>query len=160
MPPSSSISLLLLTNGIGLASRLPLSWVASAHLGPINTLIPTALVTGLCLFGWVGVHDIPSLYAFAAVYGLVAAGTQSLFASAVASLTHDLGKIGTRMGMVFSVMSVASLTGPPIAGAVIGSEGGGYVGAQLWAGTMICVGCMCLAVARVSETGWVIRKKM
>lgn len=158
--PTESVSLLLLTNGIGLASRLPLTCIADRHLGPINTLIPTALAAGLSLFGWIAVRDRGSLYAFAAVYGLVAAGTQSLFAGAVASLTHDLGKIGTRMGMVFSALSVASLTGAPVAGAIIESEGGRYVGAQAWAGAMVCAGCAALGAARVCETGWLIRKRM
>ena len=72
----------------------------------------------------------------------------------VASLTDDAQKQGVRMGMIFSVSSVALLTGPPLAGAVIQKENGEYLGAQMWAGSVLLAGSLILAGARVSKTGF------
>lgn len=53
---------------------------------------------------------------------------QGLFAAMVASLTDDVKKTGVRMGMIFSVTSLALLTGPPLAGALVQRDGGGIWG--------------------------------
>lgn len=63
------------------------------------------------------------------------------------------------MGMVFSVVAFASLTGSPIAGALIDRDGGRYLGAQVWAGTSMMLGAVALTVARVARTGWKLREK-
>ena len=96
---------------------------------------------------------------FAAIYGLFASAIQSLFAVSLAALTDDLSKLGTRMGMVFSVVAFASLTGSPIAGALIQADGGTYLGAQIWAATSMLLGAAALTVARVGRTGLVLQAK-
>ena len=85
---------------------------------------------------------------------------QGLFAAMVASLTDDVKKTGVRMGMIFSTTSFALLTGPPLAGALIQRDGGRYLGAQMWAGSVILVGGLVLAGARVSKTGFRFMERM
>jgi hypothetical protein len=63
------------------------------------------------------------------------------------------------MGMVFSVVAFASLTGSPIAGALIQADGGKYVGAQVWAATSMLLGAAALTVARLGRTGLILRVK-
>ena len=114
----------------------------------------------LILYCWIGVQPShSSLYIYAAVYGLFASAIQSLFAVSLAALTDDLTKLGTRMGMVFSVVAFASLTGSPIAGALIQADGGQFLAAQLWAATSILLGAVALTIARVGRTGLVLRVK-
>jgi hypothetical protein len=60
--------------------------------------------------------------------------------------------------MVFSVVAFASLTGSPIAGAIVQACGGSYLGAQLWAASAMLLGAAALVVARVSKIGWVLGK--
>lgn len=55
--------------------------------------------------------------------------------------------------MVFSIVAFAVLTGPPIAGALISANGGSYLGAQLFAGTSILVGCGLLTGSRHVRSG-------
>lgn len=76
---------------------------------------------------------------------------------AVASVTDDLSQLGTRMGMVLSVVAFAALTGSPVAGAIINAQDGNYLGAQIWAGVSMFLGAVFLAIARFSSTGLVLR---
>ena len=58
------------------------------------------------------------------------------------------------MGMVFSVVSFAGLTGPPLAGALIQKREGSYLYAQMFAGSVLMGGCVTLVACRVSLNGW------
>jgi hypothetical protein len=146
-----SINLLLLSNALGIPGRILPGYIAARFLGPLNTAILTAVSVAIVLYCWPAVeHNKGSLYAFAAVYGLVASAIQSLFAISLAALTPDLSQLGTRMGMVFSVVAFASLTGSPIVGALVQSQGGSYLGAQMWAATSMLLGAITLVAAKVS----------
>lgn len=156
-----SINLLLITNGLGIPGRVLPGVIAGRFLGPLNTAIPTAASVALVLYCWPAVrHTHGSLYGFAIAYGFVASAIQSLFAVSLAALTDDLSQLGTRMGMVFSLVAFASLTGSPIAGAIVQASGGDYVSAQMWAASTMLLGAGALTAARLSRTGWVLKVKV
>lgn len=123
-------------------------------------LIPTALMSGILLYCWVSVQDYGGLVAFAVVYGYVGAGVQSLFPATLASLTDDLSKMGTRVGMVFTIYGIAVLTGSPICGALVSSSGGDYLPAQIFAGTVIIGGSLLLLAARQAKLGKTLFKRI
>ena len=79
---------------------------------------------------------------------------------ALSSLTKDLTRVGTRIGMCFTVVSVAALTGPPIAGVLIQAGGGNYLYAQIWGGSVVFAGGLVLIAARICETGWYLRVRI
>ena len=112
------------------------------------------------IYCWMAVTTRAAIYAFAVVYGLSTAAVMGIFVGALASLTKDLSKTGTRFGMVCSILAFATLTGPPIAGALIEKEGGGYRTAQAWGGTVILLGSLTVGAARLYETGLRIKVKM
>ncbi|OCK82774.1 putative MFS monocarboxylate transporter [Lepidopterella palustris CBS 459.81] len=155
----NSIYLLMIMNGIGFIGRLVPNFLADRTFGPLNTVIPFAFITGIMLFAWAGVNSRGGLYAFSCIYGLFAAGLQSMFPAVLSSLTTDLRKAGVRMGMGFSIVSVACLTGPPLAGALIQSNHGNYLHAQMWAGAVLTCGGMTLFAARIAKTGWKLQAK-
>jgi predicted MFS family arabinose efflux permease len=148
---AEAVNLLIVLNSMGVFGRLGPNFVADRYLGPQNTLIPIVAITSLLLFCWIRVSSRGGLYAWVIIYGIVGAAIQSLFPAALSSLTTDLRMAGTRMGMVFTVVSFAVLTGPPIAGQLIQKKGGGYEYAQLFAGADMLVGCCLLIVARYSS---------
>lgn len=111
-----------------------------------------AFMTGTIMFTWIGVHTTKGLYVWAVFYGFSVGGVQSLFPAVLSSLTTDPQKQGTRMGMVFTVVSFASLTGSPIAGAIINAMGGSYVGAQGFAGSCMILGMIFVLSARICKT--------
>jgi len=158
MSNKSSIYLLMIMNGVGYIGRIAPNFFAD-RVGPLNMIIPFAFISGVLIYSWAGVTSTGGLYAFSVVYGLFAAGIQSMFPATLSSLTTDLSKAGVRMGMGFSIVSVACLTGPPLAGALIQSNHGNYLHAQMFAGTSLICGGLTLMAARVAKTGWTIRAK-
>lgn len=150
---TKSIDLLMVMNGVGFMGRLAPNLMADWYTGPLNMLIPFSFATGLLAFCWAAVKDLGGLYAFAAIYGLSAAGIQSLFPATLSTLTSDLKKTGVRMGMVLSVVGVAALIGSPIAGALIEKDDGGYLYAQMFMGSAILAGTLTLIGARIAKLG-------
>jgi len=145
---------------VGLPGRILPAILADAYLGPINTLIPLAFVCGILLYAWAGVTTMNSLIAFAIVFGLVNAGVQGIMMGSITSLTKDLSKIGTRVGMALSILAFAALCGPPIAGRLIDVHGGNFLYTQMFGGTVTVVGSVFLVAARLSETGLELRRRM
>ncbi|KAI9928050.1 hypothetical protein ASPWEDRAFT_42231 [Aspergillus wentii DTO 134E9] len=155
---TTSIDLLLVMNGVGILGRLVPNLMADMFTGPLNMLIPFSFATALVAYCWAGVHDLSGLYAFAAFYGLAAAGIQSLFPATLSTLTTDLKKTGVRMGMVLSVVAVAALIGSPIAGALVQEGDGQYLYAQMFMGSAIMAGMLTLVAARIAKLGLKIER--
>lgn len=157
-----ALNLLLVINGIGYIGRTAPNYIADRYVGLITLMIPFTLVSGICFFAWMAVSSAGGLYAWAAIYGIVAGGVQSLFPPGVASLTTDVQKIGVRMGMVCTINSFATLTGTPVAGAIIRASGGSYSNAQAFAGAALLLAAFFFVAARTAATrrlgkGWKIK---
>ncbi|KAI9814286.1 MAG: hypothetical protein M1832_005926 [Thelocarpon impressellum] len=155
-----SISLLLIMNGVGVFGRLIPGYLANRCFGPLNCLIPVVMGAGLLMFCWIAVHERVGLIIFAVVYGFFGAGIQGLFTATIPSLTKDMRMAGVRMGMVLTMVSFACLTGAPIAGALLQRRNGSYLYAQIFAGSILTIGCLTLAGARIAETGPKFRQRM
>ena len=147
----SSVNLLITLNGVGVIGRIVPNYLADRYFGPLNTIIPSVLITSMLSFCWIAVSSVGGLYAWTVVYGIVGAAIQSLFPATLSSLTTNLRMQGTRMGMVFTIVSFAVLTGPPIAGQLIERKGGGYEYAQIFSGSVMLVGCGFLVAAKLSK---------
>ena len=150
LPFSKSTSLLILLNGIGIPARLIPGLIAD-KFGQLNTIVPISWCLVLVAWNWIPVSNVAGLYVWVCFYGINIAALQCLIPPTVASLTSDMRVIGTRLGMVFSCMGLAGLTGPPIGGAIQGAMNGDYLGAQIWsaASSMICA--IVLTITRISK---------
>ncbi|KAJ5789051.1 uncharacterized protein N7518_006062 [Penicillium psychrosexuale] len=156
----TSFSILMIMNGLGLPGRLIPAYLSDRYCGPVNTFIPVSATAAILLYCWAAIESYGGLTAFVVIYGFFGGGVQSLFPSALASLTDEPSKAGVRIGMIFSIVSVASLTGPPIAGALIDLHGGQYLFAQLFGGTSMMIGCLLLIMARYSKCGMNLYQRM
>jgi len=155
-PPLSfteSLNILLILNGVGVVGRMVSNHFADT-VGPLNMLIPVSVIAGISMFSWMAVSTSGGLYAWTVVYGIVAGAILSLFPAGVSSLTGDLSKRGARTGMNFTAISFATLTGNPIAGAIISAQNGSYIGAQVFMGS-----CFFLATVMIYAATVVRRKK-
>ncbi|CZR57866.1 related to monocarboxylate transporter 4 [Phialocephala subalpina] len=152
LPYTESINLLIVLNGVGVLGRIIPNFLADRFFGPMNSIIPVILISSALCFCWIAVDSRGGLYAWAVVYGLMGAAIQSLFPATLSSLTQDPRMQGTRMGMVFSIVSFAVLTGPPIAGQLIQRKGGSYTYAQIFAGVDLIIGCCFLLAARYAKS--------
>jgi MFS family permease len=126
----------------------------------LSIFIPVCFCAGVLLYTWVAVRDLPGLYVFCVVYGVFGAGAQGLFPASCSSLTADLSKMGVRTGMVFSVVSIACLTGPPLAGALIERRDGDFLYAQIFGGTAFMGAALTLIGARFAHTGLDWKRRM
>ncbi|OQE47071.1 hypothetical protein PENCOP_c001G00444 [Penicillium coprophilum] len=156
---SESTNLIIVTNGAGILGRLIPAYLADSKFGPLNTIIPLTLGASLMMFCWTAVHSTAGLYVFAVLYGIFSNGVQGLWPSTLSSLTPDLSKTGVRIGMGFTVVSFACLTGPPLGGALI-ARADGYIGAQIWGGLTFLLGALVLIAARLMKTGSTMRAKI
>ncbi|KAK0611454.1 major facilitator superfamily transporter [Immersiella caudata] len=145
-----SLNLLLVLNGMGIPGRLIPNSLAD-RFGPVTLLIPTSMIASACILSWMAVDSGAGLYVWAVFYGMAAGGIQSLFPAGLSSLTPDLQKAGIRLGMAFSIISFATLVGPPVAGVIITSSGGSYRGAQLFAGLSMLVGSVFFSFAKIAR---------
>lgn len=145
---------------MGVPGRLLPALIADRFFGPVNVFIPVIFLAGVCLFCWAAVASSAGMIAFVVFYGFFGAGTQSLLQAALASLNTDPKKAGVRIGMGFSVVGLASLTGSPIGGALLEQKDGEYLYAQIFAGGTMIIGSLVLVAARISKTGFVLRARM
>lgn len=100
------------------------------------------------MLAWPAVSAAGGLYGWASVYGIAAGAIRNLFPSALMDLATDVQKTGVRMGMVFTINTIATLTGPPIAGTIIRRSGGHYLGAEIFACVSLLLGGLLILVAR------------
>ncbi|TEY87402.1 hypothetical protein BOTCAL_0002g00080 [Botryotinia calthae] len=152
LPLAESINIIIILNAVGVVGRVLPNHLADRVFGPLNTLVPIAVIDSLLCFCWIAVSSRGGLYAWAVMYGIFAAGIQGLFPATLSSLTTDLRKAGVRMGMVFTVVSFAVLTGPPIGGVLIQRKNGGYEYAQIFAAVDLLVGTAFLIMARLAKS--------
>lgn len=162
MSYSDSANLIIIFNAIGIPARLLTGHAADRWTGPLNAIIPLIFINGILAFTWIGVRSVGGMYAETVFYGLAAGAFQCLFPTTITSLNSDMSKNGVRLGMAFSIFSFAGLTGPPIGGALLTTNGGGrggYTAALLGVGLATMVGTALLVVARVRNSGWSLTKK-
>ncbi|KAK7985157.1 MFS transporter asaE [Apiospora saccharicola] len=149
---SDSLTLLMILNVAGVPGRLVPAYVANRFFGPFDTMLPFVLGCSLMLFVWTRITSSSgAYYAFVVLYGLCSNAVQTLFPSTLSGLVTDPGKMGQRVGMVFSVGSVACLTGPPLAGVLIGVGNGNHLYMQLYGGVSILIGFSFLTVSRLCQ---------
>jgi len=153
LPYSQSVNFLIILNGIGIIGRLVPPYFADRYTGSTNMIIPFVLLSGMTLYCWAAIRTEGGLWPFSVFYGLFSSAVNGLLPSAVSSLTKDMSKMGVRMGMLFSIISFAVLTGSPIGGALISARGGNYLGMQMVTATFMVVGGLVLVAARLSGTG-------
>ncbi|KAG0651361.1 Aspyridones efflux apdF [Hyphodiscus hymeniophilus] len=150
-----SFYLLPMLNAASIPGRIVPGFFAG-KIGPLNVLLPAATITGILTLCWIGIHNTPGIVLFSVLYGFFSGGFVSLPGTALASLTPDLARLGTRIGMYSMICSIGSLVGAPISGAILGDTGS-FLGLQLFSGTTMFLTGVLLLVTRISREGPKIR---
>ncbi|KAF2097857.1 MFS general substrate transporter [Rhizodiscina lignyota] len=98
-------------------------------------------------------HHLGPIFTWLVFWGFCSGGLVTLPAAVFPRLCPDLRRLGTRMGMSWGMSSFASLTGSPIAGALLQSQGGtaqlartGFLHPQLWSGCTLLAGAGLICV--------------
>ncbi|KAL6351981.1 hypothetical protein LRP88_14793 [Fusarium phalaenopsidis] len=147
----TAANLLVIINAVGIPSRPLLGFLSDRWFGPLPTLVASSTFLACMLFVWISVKSLGGMYAWVVIYGIATGGTQGIFVGALASLTKDPSKMGTRFGMVFSVLGFCTLAGPPTAGGMIENMNGSFLGAQIWAGVVTITGTLFIVAALLAD---------
>lgn len=141
-------------SAVGIPARGFAGFAADSMIGPMNVYIISTVLLGIITVTWIAVSSNAGMYVFVVFWGLANGCLQAAFGGSLAGLTTDPTKMGTRYGMVCTLLAVATLAGPPTAGAIIDNSGGSYLPAQIWAAVVILLGASTVAVGRWWVTGW------
>ncbi|KAF6830981.1 MFS monocarboxylate [Colletotrichum plurivorum] len=122
------------------------------RLGALYIQISLAAGAAVMMFAWLGIRDMAGLVVFAIIYGVFSGGMVSIAPSVIVSLSPDLGRVGTRMGMMFFTSGISILIGTPIAGAIVGGYSDPEWQAMIGYGAAaLTLGSMCYTLAKIFQ---------
>ncbi|ORY83029.1 major facilitator superfamily domain-containing protein [Protomyces lactucae-debilis] len=155
VPVTLAFYMLPITSAASACGRVLLAFVADRY-GCVNSIIPSVAAAASLLFIWLACTTQSTVIAFCVLYGCASGAVVSLSVSVVTSLSNDPAKNGIRTGQMLTLCSIATLTGPPIANAIIESvsqllPGDGtkvFDGGAIFSGSVVMAGLACLVVAR------------
>lgn len=138
-----------------------ISGVFAHYAGAIVTWILCTFSSGVLALSWISIEKESTFIAFSVLWGFFSAALVTVPSAAFANITPDLSRLGTRLGMSWSVSSIASLIGAPIAGALLRKKDGrtDFIGVQVWSGVCLMIGTCWLLVlyivtVRTQKKGW------
>ncbi|KAI0050386.1 MFS general substrate transporter [Auriscalpium vulgare] len=104
----------------------------SDRIGPLTLIIPATALAGILTYAWPFVHGRGPLVAISVFYGAASGVYGGLLAAPMMAFgaTTDVGR---RTGLFMTIMSLGSLAGPPISGA-INEASGGFKAVGIYAG--------------------------
>jgi MFS family permease len=110
--------LVAILNGSSFFGRV-LGGLLADKFGRLNLLMGAGVCTGVLIFCWQKMTTNATMILFAVLYGFFSGAIVSLMSAALAQVPKDARNIGTYMGMGMALVSIATLIGPPINGALV-----------------------------------------
>ncbi|PWN47661.1 MFS general substrate transporter [Violaceomyces palustris] len=157
VPSSVSFYSLTAVNGGSLLGRL-LTSLFCDRFGKYNTLLVSSLLSSvICLAFWLPLGLLPdgsnqvlaAIMCFGLIFGLANGAFFSASLPALASIT-PLTHLGTRAGMLYTLLTIPSLIGTPISGAFLSKEDLGHFDHLIiWSGVTQLCGFVAFALARI-----------
>lgn len=152
--PTFSYQLIAVFNVGSVFGRWLPGYVAD-RMGRYNTQICAlimCLITSLALWLPAG-SNLGLVISFAVLFGFASGSNISLTPICVGQLcgTQDYGRY---YATVYTVVSFGTLTGIPIAGALVTATGGAYYGLILFSGLSYAMSLVCFLAVRVMRCGW------
>jgi len=149
-----SFQLLAIFNGASCFGRFTPGFLAD-KFGRYNTMLVANAACIVMVFAlWLPAQgNVGLVIAFAVLFGFASGSNISLTPICIGQLC-DTEEYGRYYATAYTVVSFSSLTGIPIAGALINAAGGSYVGVILFTGLCYCVSFVLFACVRVRRCGW------
>ncbi|KAL3461866.1 major facilitator superfamily domain-containing protein [Aspergillus heterothallicus] len=139
-------------NAASIFGRIIPGWLGD-RIGRFNiAIVCTGLSSLLTLALWVPATTNASTIVFAALFGFTS-GTLVSITTALIQQLSAVHNVGIRIGSSFGIISLATFTGNPIAGALIEHDGGEYLYAKVFSGVAMAVGCLLLMASRTVQVG-------
>ncbi|KAK7733707.1 hypothetical protein SLS53_008174 [Cytospora paraplurivora] len=148
--PSLAFYLISIINAASVPGRIIPAYLGDKY-GHFNVLTLCSAATGISILAlWLPFNYHPShagIIVFSIVFGFVSGAVVSLVMPCVAK-TGTLDTIGQRFGTFQTVIGVASLTGLPISGAILGRQNNDdFSGLEIFCGASAVLGSSILAIS-------------
>lgn len=108
---------------------------------------------------WLPARANAPIIIFTIFYGAFTGAVVALPTALVAQIS-DVRQIGTRVGTLYGVGSIAALTGNPIGGAIVSGQQGAFTHMQIYCGVVMMAGAAFFAAARTSLVGPHLKKRV
>ncbi|GAA6035670.1 hypothetical protein JCM8097_004962 [Rhodosporidiobolus ruineniae] len=143
---------LSILNASACVARLTIGFAADRY-GNLTVALPVTAALGVMIFAMLGATTTAGAVVFCVLFGMASGAWVTIMAPSLISLSTTVREFGTRAGLGFIFVSLACLSGSPIAGAILRANGGGdnYLGVCVFGGCCTLVGTGLLAVARRYE---------
>ncbi|CAG8202494.1 unnamed protein product [Penicillium salamii] len=130
------------------------------RVGRFNVMVLTSLICSLLTLAlWLeAANNLSSIICYAVLFGFWSGAAISLTPVCISQVcaTEDYGK---RNGTTFTIVSVGTLVGIPIAGAIQERDGGEYRGLIVFGGVLYLTATVAFVVARGICAGWSLKTK-
>ncbi|KAK2011955.1 major facilitator superfamily transporter [Colletotrichum eremochloae] len=151
------IYLLPIMNAVSIFGRI-IPGIVADKIGRYNAMVFITLMSAVfCLGLWIPGKSNAAIIVFLIIFGFSSGGFISLGPACIAQIS-DIRQIGVRTGAAYAVQSFGALTGSPIAGAIVASQGGRYLGLQLFCGFAMLASVVVFFCARTVQVGLHLRK--
>lgn len=111
-------------------------------------MVPVCFISGILIIAMLGITTLPSMIAFAVLYGFASGGFFSLLPSTCVAFSKGPSEIGVRLGLTLFLSSVGPLTGNPIAGALLQGQSYVWWKAIVFSAVTVLTGTAFIAIAR------------
>lgn len=156
MSSSAVFYLASASNGASFFGRV-FAGILGDRLGRFNILTASLLLSATIVYATIaavpqhGMQATKALFAIASTYGFVSGAFFALQAATIVSLVTDMKRVGTWIGMLYGVISLPALFGPPIGSQIFQHHT--FPAALAFAATCILVGALLTVASKLTLTG-------
>ena len=151
IPGNIATNLLVIINTSSTFGRVVPNFLAD-KIGAIDVVIAPTLIAGILALCWIRITSAAGLVIFCVLYGFFTGAFVSLHGPVIVSLSDDISRIGTRIGMLLGFAAVGVLIGNPVAGAIQRNDGS-WVGLQIWTGVLMILSSTFFSATRILKFG-------
>ena len=144
---------------IGAIPGRALPGLAADRFGVFNTMCVTAIACAVTIFvAWLPFETSSEtpIIIFSVLYGVFSGAAISLTPVCIGRLC-DTKNYGKRIGTTFSLASIGTLIGIPLAGVILQSSDGGYQNLIIFAGAAYLASALVFVLVRVICAGWKLK---
>ncbi|KAL4941791.1 hypothetical protein BDV06DRAFT_222781 [Aspergillus oleicola] len=153
--PRDTAYLLCVFLNVGAIPGRALPGILADKVGRFNVMTLTAIACGVCTLAlwYCSSTNEGAIIAYAVLYGFWSGAAISLTPVCISQVCkmEDYGK---RNGTTFTLVSLGTLTGIPMAGAIQESEEGGFGGLIIFGGVLYLAAAAVFGVSRGVAAGW------
>ncbi|KAL4904121.1 hypothetical protein BDW74DRAFT_185784 [Aspergillus multicolor] len=143
---------------VGAIPGRALPGILADKLGRFNVMSFTAIACGICTLAlwYCSGTNQGAIIAYAVLYGFWSGAAISLTPVCISQVCkmEDYGK---RNGTTFTLVSIGTLTGIPMAGAIQESQDGGFKGLIIFGGVLYLAAAVVFGIARGVVGGWGVK---